>query len=75
MLDMLWNSSDYAAGNASPGHMVTVSAVVSDNDPSGERTYLMILDPLPPNVGKVSWEEYSWWIQLVPTRTYRTFTR
>ncbi len=75
MLDMLWNSTDYAAGSSSSGHMVVVSAVVSDNDPKGEMTYIMILDPLPPNVGKVSWEEYSFWIQLVPTRTYRTFTR
>lgn len=75
MVDMLWNSSDYAAGHASPGHMVVVNAVISDNDPMGEGTYLQILDPLPPHVGKVSWEEYAFWVNLVPTRTYRTFTR
>lgn len=75
MVDMLWKSSEYAAGSNSPGHMVVVTAVVSDNDENGEKTYVEILNPLPPNVGHVSWEEYSWWINMLPTRTYRTFTK
>jgi len=75
MLDMLWNSTEYAQGNASPGHMVVVSAVVSDDDPTGEGTYLLILDPWPPHKGKISWVPYGPWIREVPTRTYRVFER
>lgn len=75
MFDMLWNSSDYAQGSGSPGHMVVVSAVVSDNDPVGNGTHLLILDPWPPNRGKISWVDYQSWIEEVPTRTYRVFDR
>jgi hypothetical protein len=73
MLDMLWNTSNYARGNGSPGHMVVVSAVVSDNNPQGDRTHLLVLDPWPPNKGKLDWVEYGRWMQEVPTRTYRIF--
>lgn len=75
MFDMLWNSAEYAQGSGSPGHMIVISAVVSDNNPSGNGTYLLVLDPWPPNVGKISWVEYQRWINEVPTRTYRVFTR
>jgi hypothetical protein len=75
MLDMLWNSSDYAAGKGSPGHMIVVSAVVSDHDPTGRGTYLKVLDPWPPNRGKISWEAYGPWMEQVPTRTYRVFDK
>lgn len=75
MLDMLWNSSEYAQGSGSPGHMVVISAVVSDNNPSGAGTHLLVLDPWPPGVGKISWAEYRTWINEVPTRTYRVFNR
>ncbi len=75
MFDMLWRSDQYAQGSGSPGHMIVVSAVVSDNDPSGFTTYLLVLDPWPPNVGKISWVEYRAWINEVPTRTYRVFER
>lgn len=75
MFDMLWKSSEYAQGHGSPGHMIVISAVVSDNNPSGNGTHLLVLDPWPPNVGKISWVDYYTWINEVPTRTYRVFTR
>lgn len=75
MFDMLWSSTEYTAGRGSPGHMIVVSAVVSDNNPSGSGTHLLVLDPWPPNVGKTSWVEYRAWINEVPTRTYRVFQR
>lgn len=75
MLDMLWKSSEYAQGSGSPGHMVVISAVVSDNNPSGDGTHLLVLDPWPPNTGKLSWVVYRTWINEVPTRTYRVFNR
>jgi hypothetical protein len=75
MFDMLWNSAEYAKGSGSPGHMIVVSAVVSDNNSSGNGTHLLVLDPLPPNVGKISWVEYRAWMNEVPTRTYRVFER
>lgn len=75
MFDMLWASSDYAEGRGSPGHMVVVSAVVSDNNTDGSGTHLLLLDPWRPNVGKVSWVEYRRWMNEVPTRTYRVFER
>jgi Putative peptidoglycan binding domain/Papain-like cysteine protease AvrRpt2 len=73
MLDMLWSASDYTRGNGSPGHMVVVSGAVSDNDPMGKRTHLLVLDPWPPNRGKVEWVDYQRWVYEVPTRTYRIF--
>jgi len=75
MFDMLWRSAEYAQGKSSPGHMIVISSVVSDNNPSGNGTHLLVLDPWPPNVGKVSWVEYRSWINDVPTRTYRVFNR
>lgn len=75
MFDMLWRSNEYAQGAASPGHMIVVSALISDNQPAGAGTYLHVLDPLPPHRGKVSWEAYGRWINEVPTRTYRVFER
>lgn len=75
MLDMLWDAKEYTAGHGSPGHMVVVSAVVSDNNPAGAGTYLLVLDPWPPHRGKVSWVEYGQWMREVPTRTYRVFER
>jgi hypothetical protein len=75
MFDMLWNSSEYAQGSGSPGHMVVVSALVSDNNPVGNGTHLLVLDPWRPNVGKISWVEYQQWMNEVPTRTYRVFER
>ena len=73
MIDMLWNSSEYASGSGSPGHMVVVCAVVSDGNPNGGLTCLRVLDPWPPNVGKDSWVDYASWMRDVPTRTYRLF--
>lgn len=75
MLDMLWRSDQYAGGAGSPGHMVVVSAVVSDGDASGKGTHLLVLDPWPPNRGEVSWVEHQAWMREVPTRTYRLFQR
>jgi hypothetical protein len=75
MFDMLWNSAEYAQGRGSPGHMIVISAVVSDNSPSGSGTYLRVLDPWPPTVGTISWVDYRNWINDVPTRTYRVFNR
>ena len=73
MLDMLWRSNEYAQGSGSPGHMVVVSAVVSDGDPTGRGTHLLVLDPWPPNRGDMSWVEHQRWMREVPTRTYRVF--
>lgn len=75
MFDMLWKSAEYAQGRGSPGHIVVVSALVSDNNPVGNRTHLLVLDPWSPNVGKISWVDYESWINDVPTRTYRVFSR
>lgn len=75
MFDMLWRAQDYTAGKGSPGHMVVVSAVVSDNAATGDGTYLLVLDPWPPHRGRISWVEYQAWMNDVPTRTYRTFER
>ena len=75
MFDMLWNASEYVKGNGSPGHMVVVSAVVSDGNAAGHGTYLRVLDPWPPGQGKTSWVSYNSWMQTVPTRTYRVFER
>lgn len=75
MIDMLWRADEYIKGNGSPGHMVVVSAVVSDLDPAGATTHLLILDPWKPNVGRYYWVEYQRWILEVPTRTYRVFSR
>jgi hypothetical protein len=75
MFDMLWKAGEYAQGSGSPGHMVVVSAVVSDGNPAGNGTHLLVLDPWPPNVGKLSWVEYRRWMNEVPTRTYRVFER
>lgn len=75
MFDMLWKSGEYAQGSASPGHMIVVSSMVSDNNPIGNGTYLLVVDPWPPNVGKISWMEYQSWVNEVPTRTYRVFSR
>lgn len=75
MLDMLWRTAEYAAGNGSPGHMVVIAGVRSDNNPSGATTYVKVLDPWPPNKGKISWERYDTWMREVPTRTYRVFDR
>jgi len=44
MLDM-WNSTDYAQGKGSAGHMVVVSAVVSEGRAAGQQTFLLVLDP------------------------------
>ena len=75
MLDMLWDSFGYSQGRGSPGHFIVISAVVSDNNPSGSGTHLLILDPWPVKVGKLSWVEHRKWINEVTTRTYRVFTR
>lgn len=75
MLDMLWNVTDYVEGRGSPGHMIVVSAVVSDNAPDGKHTHILVLDPWPPHQGKASWVEYQHWMMELPTRTYRVFER
>ncbi|GGE37371.1 hypothetical protein GCM10011360_26460 [Primorskyibacter flagellatus] len=75
MLDMLWKADEYAAGSASPGHMVVVAGVRSDGNPTGSGTFVKVLDPWAPNIGKISWERYDTWMQEVPTRTYRVFER
>lgn len=73
MFDMLWSVGGYTSGLGSPGHMVVVSAAVSDGNPNGGTTVLRVLDPWPPNQGKDSWVEYGAWMREVPTRTYRLF--
>lgn len=72
MIDMLWKSDEYVQGKGSPGHMVVISAAVSDG---GAGTFLLVLDPWKPGVGKYTWVDYYRWVQEVPTRTYRIFER
>lgn len=73
MFDMLWSVDGYTSGLGSPGHMVVVSAAVSDGNPNGGTTVLRVLDPWRPTVGKDSWVDYNTWMREVPTRTYRLF--
>jgi peptidoglycan hydrolase-like protein with peptidoglycan-binding domain len=75
MWDMLWNAGEYAAGNASPGHMIVVIGMRGDDEPNGKGTTLRIHDPWPPNKGKIYSVGYFKWMQEVPTRTYRVFTK
>jgi hypothetical protein len=75
MWDMLWNTYDYAAGLGSPGHMIVVIGMRGDNEPNGKGTTLRIHDPWPPNRGKIYSVGYFKWMQEVPTRTYRVFTK
>ena len=73
--DMLWNATEYAKGNASPGHMIAVVGIRGDNDQSGKGTTLRIYDPWPPNKGKRYSVGYFKWIQEVPTRTYHIYQK
>ncbi len=75
MLDMLWNSRDYAEGRASPGHMIVVKGMRGDSDPSGRGTTMRLNDPMPVNVGERYSIGFARWMRLVPTATYRVFTR
>jgi len=75
MFDLLWKSNEYAAGSASPGHMIVINAVISDNNNDGKGTHLHVLDPWAPNQGKVYWKQYFQWINELPTLTYRIFER
>ena len=75
MFDMLWNSSDYARGAASPGHMIVVVGVRGDGDDSGLGTTLRIQDPWPPGVGKIYSRGYAKWATELPTMTYRVFAK
>jgi hypothetical protein len=75
MFDMLWNADGYARGRGSPGHMIVVVGMRGDNDPSGKGTTLRVHDPWPPGSGKKYSVGYFKWIQEVPTRTYRVFSR
>jgi hypothetical protein len=74
-IEMLLRTDKYVVGKSSPGHFVIVDAFVTDNSPDSKHTYLHVLNPLPPNVGESYWVEYVKWMQDVPTRTYRIFSR
>jgi hypothetical protein len=63
----------WAAGGRSPGHTVSISAVVSDNHTSSSGTHLLVLGPWPPRMGDVSCVDYREWITKVTTRAYRVF--
>lgn len=73
MVDTLWRSSEYAKGNASPGHMTVVVGIRGDADPSGRGTSLMVFDPWAPNIGRQWRVSYYNWMTEVSTRTYRLF--
>ena len=73
VFDMLWDSAQYAQGNASSGHMIAVVGIRGDGDQSGKGTTLRIFDPWPPNRGKKYSVGYYKWIQEVPTRTYHIY--
>jgi hypothetical protein len=74
-VEMLWNANDYIKGAGSPGHVVVVDGFVSDYNNDGKNTYLHVLDPWPPKIGKTYWVQYQQWIRDVPTRTYRIYSR
>ncbi len=73
MFDMLWEPGKYIDGTGSPGHMLVVSRIRGDDDPSGMGTTIYVLDPWAPNVGKIAPFNYFKWINEVSTRTYRVF--
>ena len=75
MFDMLWNATEYARGNGSPGHMIVVIGMRGNADSSGKGTTLRISDPWKPRVGKVYSVGYSKWMAELPTRTYRVFEK
>jgi len=75
MFDMLWDASGYASGQGSPGHMIVIVGMRGNDDSSGKGTTLRIHDPWPPGAGKKYSVGYFKWIQEVPTRTYRVFSR
>jgi hypothetical protein len=75
VFDMLWNTTNYVQGHASPGHMIAVVGIRGDNDQSGKGTTLRIYDPWPPNKGNRYSVGYFKWIQEVPTRTYHIYHR
>ena len=69
IFDMLWNTTNYVHGNASPGHMILIVGISGE----GESTTLTFNDPWPPRRGAITTVNYSDWIRDVPTRTYRVF--
>ena len=75
MFDMLWNSSEYAKGHGSPGHMICVVGIRGDNDESGVGTTIRLHDPWAPNVGKRISVNAKRWLNEVPMRTYRVFEK
>ncbi len=75
MLNMLWNSTTYAAGSGSPGHMVVVVGIRGDADPSGRGSILTIHDPWPPNIGNLETVSYFKKANDTPLFTYGMFTR
>ena len=75
MFDMLWDTSGYAAGRGSSGHMICVVGIRGNDDPSGAGTTLRLHDPWSPGIGKrISVNAMKWLIE-VPTRTYRVFEK
>jgi peptidoglycan hydrolase-like protein with peptidoglycan-binding domain len=75
MWDMLWSASDYAADRDGPGHMIVIVGMRGDDQADGKATTMRIHDPWPPTKGKVYSVGFFKWMQEVPTRTYRTFTK
>src|SRR5579859_7099706 len=75
MFDMLWNSSNYARGSGSPGHMIVVVGLRGDGEASGKGTTVRIQDPWPPTVGRAYSRGYYKWVQELPTMTYRVFEK
>lgn len=71
----LWKHSDYTEGKGSPGHWVLVVGIRGDGNPDGRGTTLRIWDPWPVNEGAMYSVNYRDWINSVPARTYRIFTR
>ena len=74
MWDMLWNTSDYVEGKGSPGHMLVIVGMRGDISDDFAIT-LRFYDPWAPNKGKIYSVGYAKWMQEVPTRTYRIFTK
>lgn len=73
MFDMLWNAQTYLAGAGSPGHMVVIAGIRTGQQVNDAT--LLVFDPWPPHLGRVSTVDYTTWIREVPTRTYRVFEK
>jgi len=70
---ILWNVTGYTNSSGSSGHFAVIAGIHGTGTPSG--TTIKILDPWPPNVGKVKWFNYAKLMNDTPALTYNLFQR